>query len=238
MSTPFSRSRVASQLFNLVRSSLPSSSIPTLVTLSSCMCSPSVSRKSSSTSNTLLMSKAPTLSIFCTSTAEWVVSIISANLLMPLILSFSAALSSSSTRSILLRRILSAKATCSTLSFSTPSGFTSSKCWFACLASITVMMASSMYEALTSSSTKKVWATGAGSASPVVSIMMWSNLVSLLASLLSILIKSPRTVQHIHPLFISNISSSVSSTKASSTPTSPNSFSMMAILRLFWFLRI
>src|SRR5262249_2948384 len=42
-------------------------------------------------------------------------------------------------------------------------------------------------------------------------------------------IRSPRTVQQMHPLFISNISSSAPITRSWSTPTSPNSFSMTAI---------
>ena len=48
-------------------------------------------------------------------------------------------------------------------------------------------------------------------------------------SLLRIRIRSWRTVQHTQPLFISKISSFVSTTRPSSTPTSPNSFSMTAM---------
>ena len=45
---------------------------------------------------------------------------------------------------------------------------------------------------------------------------------------LSIRIKSPLTVQHIHPLFISNTSSSASTTKSLSIPCSPNSLTITA----------
>ena len=45
---------------------------------------------------------------------------------------------------------------------------------------------------------------------------------------LSIRIKSPLTVQHIHPLFISNTSSSASTTRSLSIPCSPNSFTITA----------
>ena len=93
---------------------------------------------------------------------------------------------------------------------------------------------------------------------------MWSNFASLLLSLLSILIRSPLTVQQMQPLFISKTceanlvlaassdvvkesivasiltltSSSVSSTRASSTPTSPNSFSITAIFSPCFSLRM
>mmetsp|Transcript_1792 Transcript_1792/g.7464 ORF Transcript_1792/g.7464 Transcript_1792/m.7464 type:complete len:203 (+) Transcript_1792:528-1136(+) len=142
----------------------------------------------------------------------------------------SDALSSSDLRrSILLSRILSANAICSTDSFSTPSGLTSSRWADRCAASTTVRMASRYRSSLRSSSTKKVCATGAGSARPVVSMMMWSNASFRRMSLLRIRMRSWRTVQQMHPLFISKISSLVSTTRPSSTPTSPNSFSMMAM---------
>ena len=67
---------------------------------------------------------------------------------------------------------------------------------------------------------------------PVVSMMMASSFDLRLLSLARMLIRSPRTVQQTHPLFISKISSSELNlllTKLSSTPTSPNSFSMIAI---------
>ena len=74
------------------------------------------------------------------------------------------------TRSILLSRTLSAKHTCSTDSFSTPSGFSSARRARISLASTWVMTASRAYISWMASSTKKVWTTGAGSASPVVCV--------------------------------------------------------------------
>src|SRR5690242_9324645 len=46
--------------------------------------------------------------------------------------------------------------------------------------------------------------------------------------------RSPRTVQQMQPLLVSNSSSSAPITSSLSTPTSPNSFSMTA-MRLPWF---
>mmetsp|Transcript_16677 Transcript_16677/g.22401 ORF Transcript_16677/g.22401 Transcript_16677/m.22401 type:complete len:206 (-) Transcript_16677:621-1238(-) len=69
MSTPFSwRSRVKKAL-SLSRSSSPSNWHPTLLTDKSCMCSPSVSKKSSSTASTRSRSKAliPTTRLMSTS---------------------------------------------------------------------------------------------------------------------------------------------------------------------------
>merc|ERR1719375_1803975 len=57
--------------------------------------------------------------------------------------------SDSSTRSVLLSSMRSAKAICSTASFSTPSGFSSSRWASMCLASISVTMPSSRAKALT-----------------------------------------------------------------------------------------
>ena len=98
-------------------------------------------------------------------------------------------------------------------------------------------MPSSRANALIASSTKKVCATGAGSASPVVSMITWSTFFFRFAIASNAWIRSPRTVQQMQPLFISKISSSelnLPFTSASSTPTSPNSFSITAILRP-WF---
>ena len=142
---------------------------------------------------------------------------------------------SSGIRSTLLISSTSAKATCSTASFSTPSGFTSSRCSPMCLASMSVTIASRRANERMFSSTKKVWATGAGSARPVVSMTMWSSLPPSrlrFMSFMRIVIRSTRTVQQMQPLFISKMSSSAWNllfTRASSTPTSPNSFSMTAI---------
>mmetsp|Transcript_67804 Transcript_67804/g.189270 ORF Transcript_67804/g.189270 Transcript_67804/m.189270 type:complete len:239 (+) Transcript_67804:799-1515(+) len=142
------------------------------------------------------------------------------------------------TRSVLLSSMRSAKATCSTASFSTPSGFCSSRCCSMCLASTSVTMPSSRAKASTFSSTKKVCAIGAGSARPVVSMMMPSSrrtrALWRIASFFSTAIKSCRTVQQMQPFIISMISSSVCTLafflmSSSSMPTSPNSFSMTAI---------
>mmetsp|Transcript_63581 Transcript_63581/g.168438 ORF Transcript_63581/g.168438 Transcript_63581/m.168438 type:complete len:203 (+) Transcript_63581:637-1245(+) len=137
-----------------------------------------------------------------------------------------------SSKSHLFRIILSAKANCSTDSFSAPSGFSSSRCDSTCAASTTVIIPSRRYIFLISSSTKKVCATGAGSAIPVVSIRTASNDLTRLWSRLRAWTKSPRTVQQMQP-FITSITSSfvlcfLPAISFSSTPTSPNSFSMIA----------
>ena len=123
-----------------------------------------------------------------------------------------------------------------------------------CLASISVTMPSNLANSLIDSSMKKVCATGPGSARPVVSMMIASRSLLKRKSLPRIRMRSPRTVQQIHPLFlrggrgtdhalvvpgrvescvyISKMSSSVLNRflmSESSTPTSPNSFSMTAI---------
>eukprot|EP00439_Symbiodinium_sp_Y106_P050799 s202_g6.t1 len=130
----------------------------------------------------------------------------------------------------------SAKANCSTASFSTPSGFSSSR-W-----GIRVTIPSRDIFCCTKSSAKKVCATGAGSAKPVVSMMTPSSGLLFLTAFLIIFfspaMRSPRTVQQMQPLFISMMFSCVAiepaSIKPSSMPTSPNSFSMMP-MRLPWF---
>mmetsp|Transcript_34328 Transcript_34328/g.80421 ORF Transcript_34328/g.80421 Transcript_34328/m.80421 type:complete len:202 (+) Transcript_34328:559-1164(+) len=140
--------------------------------------------------------------------------------------------SDSSTRSSLLSSKRSAKATCSIASFSTPSGFSSSRCISMCFASTSAMMPSRRANSLIDSSMKKVCAMGPGSARPVDSITMPSSAVRRRKSFERMRIRSPRTVQQMHPLFISKMSSSVSNrclTRESSMPTSPNSFSITAI---------
>ena len=106
-----------------------------------------------------------------------------------------------------------------------------------CLASTSVMMPSSRAKAATLGSTKKVWATGAGSAIPVVSITIPSNFkvpaCTRFASLSNTTTRSWRTVQQMQPFIISMISSSACIrvfffSKSSSIPTSPNSFSITA----------
>mmetsp|Transcript_719 Transcript_719/g.2178 ORF Transcript_719/g.2178 Transcript_719/m.2178 type:complete len:213 (-) Transcript_719:51-689(-) len=170
---------------------------------------------------------------------------ISAFLFMPFNLASSLSSSSASTKSVLFSRMRSAKATCSAHSFSTPSGFSSSKCSITCLASTTVTMPSSLYFSWMKSSTKNVCATGAGSASPVVSMRTASNCLTFPCSLFNASTKSPRTVQQMHPFITSMTSSFASSAKTfSSTPTSPNSFSIMAKRSLWsgdlrmWFINV
>ena len=149
--------------------------------------------------------------------------------MIDLILLSTSPSSSSETRSILFNIILSAKASCSTDSFSTPSGFSSSTCCVMCLASATVIIPSSLYLSTILSSTKKVCATGAGSAKPVVSIRTPSKSFILSYILSSISVRSPLTVQQIQPFITSMMLSSELSTRIfSSMPTSPNSFSITA----------
>ena len=106
-----------------------------------------------------------------------------------------------------------------------------------CFASTSVTTPSIRAKDLTISSTKKVCATGAGSAMPAVSITMASSL-SLpdwirFASFWSTATRSRRTVQQTQPFIISMSSSftcifAFLASSASSMPTSPNS--MTAIL--------
>mmetsp|Transcript_19886 Transcript_19886/g.59330 ORF Transcript_19886/g.59330 Transcript_19886/m.59330 type:complete len:298 (-) Transcript_19886:1315-2208(-) len=243
ISTPFSVTMGSSQALNLPRSTSPSTVIPTEVTVASCSCSPSVLRNSGSISRVFSRSKALMFRTWSAETFACVERTIGANLLMALNLSSTFLSSASSgTKSHLLRINRSAKATCSTASFSAPSGFSSSRCCTTCFASTNVMMPSSVQNSLTSSSTKNVCATGAGSANPVVSITMASNLrpFSLrLASFFNTSTRSWRTVQQMQPFIISMTSSSVSVLsfgfmRASSIPTSPNSFSITAIFLPCW----
>ena len=139
-----------------------------------------------------------------------------------------AAASSSLTRSILLSTSRSAKATCCSASL------LSERRAARCFASTNVTMESSRVAFFTSSSTKKVCATGAGSARPVVSTMMPSKRSRLRISWVRMRMRSPRTVQQMQPLFISNTSSSASTTRSLSTPSSPNSLMTTANF-LPWF---
>mmetsp|Transcript_60774 Transcript_60774/g.127347 ORF Transcript_60774/g.127347 Transcript_60774/m.127347 type:complete len:239 (-) Transcript_60774:121-837(-) len=216
---------------------------PTLPTDLSCSCACAASeRKSGSASRILCRLKASTPRMAPRSmagsrppSALSCVRRICTLPLMALMRCSTARSSSSDTRSVLLSRTRSAKAICSTDSFSTPSGFCSSRCWVMCLASTTVMTASILANARTPSSTKNVWQTGAGSAMPVVSTMIRSNRSCRFWSFLKISIRSPRTVQHTQPFAMSNTTSLSLKLafrvliNASSTPTSPNSFSMTAI---------
>mmetsp|Transcript_17190 Transcript_17190/g.34914 ORF Transcript_17190/g.34914 Transcript_17190/m.34914 type:complete len:204 (+) Transcript_17190:709-1320(+) len=176
------------------RSTSPGCTMLKLVTVLSCSCSPSVLRNSGSISRTRLRSKPRMLSTLSADTSEYCVRTMGANAFSERSRFSTRSRSASDTRSTLLRTMRSANATCSTASFSAPSGFSSSRCCSMCLASISVTIPSSRANALIWSSTKNVWATGAGSAIPVVSIMMPSSL-SLpdwirLASLLSTTMRS------------------------------------------------
>mmetsp|Transcript_24604 Transcript_24604/g.33712 ORF Transcript_24604/g.33712 Transcript_24604/m.33712 type:complete len:281 (+) Transcript_24604:786-1628(+) len=215
-------------------------SIPTLVTEASCSCSPSMLRNSGSISIVRLRSKERMSSTLSTDTCDFSHRTIGANLLICRS-RYSTRLKSavSGIRSILFTSKRSAKATCSTASFSAPSGFSSSRCCSMCLASMRVTIPSSLKYFWIVSSTKNVCATGAGSAMPVVSITTassWSPFSRRFTSFFSTSIRSWRTVQQTHPLSISTISSSLCACmfffrRASSIPTSPNSFSITAIFR-------
>ena len=130
--------------------------------------------------------------------------------------------SASLTRSVLLIRITSAKAIWFFASGASRSRSRSH------LASATVTTASSLVFLPTFSSTKKVCATGAGSARPVVSTMIASNLPLRRISPSMMRIRSPRTVQQMQPLFISNTSSSAPTIRSLSMPISPNSLTITA----------
>mmetsp|Transcript_51907 Transcript_51907/g.105689 ORF Transcript_51907/g.105689 Transcript_51907/m.105689 type:complete len:312 (-) Transcript_51907:6-941(-) len=247
MSCPFSRSSVESQLLILSRSNVPSFMMPTLVTDVSCAwwcawCDPSSSaRKAGSFSMIFSRSKAPIPSTLSSATSAFVQGMISAILLILRSRPSTSLRYSGVTRSVLFSSSLSAYTTCSTASFSAPSAFSSSRCCTMCLASTRVRTASTRACALTLSSMKNVWITGAGSAIPVVSIRMASSLVLRFRILFKILIRSPLTVQQMQPLFISKISSWVSKrcfTRESSMPTSPNSFSITATLRPWFCVRM
>ena len=127
------------------------------------------------------------------------------------------------TRSVLLMMMTSAKAIWFFASGASRSRAASH------LASATVTTASSRAAFCTSSSTKKVCATGAGSARPVVSTMIASNLPLRFIRPSMMRMRSPRTVQQMQPLFISNTSSSAPMTSSLSMPISPNSLTIDGI---------
>mmetsp|Transcript_5893 Transcript_5893/g.14634 ORF Transcript_5893/g.14634 Transcript_5893/m.14634 type:complete len:359 (+) Transcript_5893:121-1197(+) len=219
------------------KSQSPASRMPQLVTLSSCSCSPSVLRNSGSISCVFSRSKALMFSTESTATFDCSHRWIGAVLLIARRRFSTRSRSSLVTTSILFSSSRSAKATCSTASFSAPSAFSSSRCCSMCLASTRVTMPSRREKRRTSSSTKKVWATGAGSAMPVVSITIPSSFKvpasTRARSLLSTTMRSCLTVQQMQPFIISMISSSACNlvflcSSASSMPTSPNSFSITA----------
>mmetsp|Transcript_39727 Transcript_39727/g.88271 ORF Transcript_39727/g.88271 Transcript_39727/m.88271 type:complete len:390 (+) Transcript_39727:1185-2354(+) len=148
-------------------------------------------------------------------------------------------LPSSSTRSILFRRIRSEKAICCTASLIAPSGLCSSRCCNRYRASTTQIMLSSLNLLATQGLAKNVNATGAGSAKPVVSMMMASTFLALRLDRLSISAKaftiSLRREQQTQPFSRetrSSFSSRLSATSSRSMFTSPNSFSITAMLLL------
>ena len=115
-------------LFNLLTLREPSNLELIEVTRWSCSCSASISRNSGSISSVLFKSNEPILIKFFGSITPCSVLNIGANPLIDLICFSTFRSSFSSTRSVLFSRILSAKAICSTDSFSMPSGFSSSTC--------------------------------------------------------------------------------------------------------------
>mmetsp|Transcript_59455 Transcript_59455/g.98572 ORF Transcript_59455/g.98572 Transcript_59455/m.98572 type:complete len:284 (-) Transcript_59455:25-876(-) len=237
MSAPFSCNIFPTHACTRSRSRSPVSVMLRLVTVLSCSCSPSVLRNSGSISNVRLRSKPLMFRTLSTDTLDCSERRRGANLFMERKRPSTRSRSVSVTRSTLLTSKRSAKATCSTASFSAPSGFSSSRCCSICLASMSVTIPSRRQKDFASSSTKKVWATGAGSAKPVVSMIIPSSFslpdFTRLESFFSTTIRSCRTVQQMHPFIISIISSSACilvflESNASSIPTSPNSFSITA----------
>mmetsp|Transcript_19262 Transcript_19262/g.44280 ORF Transcript_19262/g.44280 Transcript_19262/m.44280 type:complete len:288 (-) Transcript_19262:55-918(-) len=239
MSVPLFCSKSPTHAWIRSRSRLPGVLIPRLVTLESCSWLPSVLRNSGSISSVRARSNPLMSRTLSTDTCELVQRWTGANLLMSrnrFVMRSSSF--SSVTRSHLFSSSRSANATCSTASFSAPSGFSSSRCCSMCFASTMVTIPSSLANALTSSSTKKVCATGAGSAMPVVSITIASSLSfperTRFANFCKTVMRSCRTVQQMQPFIISKICSSdcilaFLASSASSMPTSPNSFSITAI---------
>mmetsp|Transcript_30087 Transcript_30087/g.59747 ORF Transcript_30087/g.59747 Transcript_30087/m.59747 type:complete len:246 (-) Transcript_30087:168-905(-) len=207
-----------------------------LPTVSSWTCSALVSRNSGSIVRVLSRSKPLMFKTLSTDTLDWVDWWMGAKALMVLILAVTLSMSAAVTRSTLFRMMRSANASCSTASFSAPSGLTSSRCCSTCFASTRVIMPSKRAKVFTFSSTKKVCATGAGSAIPVVSMTMPSRRVpvrTFSASFSRTTTRSCRTVQQMQPFIISMISSSACMRvfflrSSSSMPTSPNSFSITA----------
>mmetsp|Transcript_145559 Transcript_145559/g.362996 ORF Transcript_145559/g.362996 Transcript_145559/m.362996 type:complete len:328 (-) Transcript_145559:447-1430(-) len=236
MSVPRSFSSFVIQVLSLSKSHSPGCSIPTEPTEESCWWSWLSLKNSASASKTRSNEKPRMPRIWSRSTRDCWVRIKGAAPLICRISDSSSASSSSEARSVLLSKIRSAKAICSTASFSTPSGFSSRKCCKQCFASTTVMMPSRTIWAWMWSSAKNVCATGAGSARPVVSMMTPSSLEPEAADRFRMLLRpwmrSPRTVQQMQPLFISMICSEPRSSReaisASSMPISPNSFSITA----------
>mmetsp|Transcript_8500 Transcript_8500/g.24384 ORF Transcript_8500/g.24384 Transcript_8500/m.24384 type:complete len:274 (-) Transcript_8500:417-1238(-) len=159
ISLPLFASRLPIHSCKRSMSSSPTWLMLRLDTVLSCWWSPSLSRNSGSMSRMRFRSKPLMPRTLSIDTEAFSHRITGANLLMPrmrpsILLSAS---SSPSSRSILLSSTRSAKAICSSASFSQPSGLEeSSRCCSMCLASTRVTMPSRRANSLTLSSTKKV----------------------------------------------------------------------------------
>ena len=125
-------------------------------------------------------------------------------------------------RSILLRSTTSANAICSRAS-------SCSSCIGRCRASATVTIASSANRPRSTSSSTNDWMTGAGSASPLVSITTRSKEWPDASRSPSAVMRSPRTLQQMQPLLISITVSAVGSVSCPSMPASPNSLTITAM---------
>mmetsp|Transcript_4516 Transcript_4516/g.12762 ORF Transcript_4516/g.12762 Transcript_4516/m.12762 type:complete len:214 (+) Transcript_4516:349-990(+) len=143
MSTPFSFRSHEIHWLSFCWTTSPGTSIPTDETRLSCWWSWLSSRNASSISMILSREKPRMPRMNSISTSLFVTRLMGTVLLMARIrASTSASCSSPSTRSHLFSRMRSANAICSTASFSTPSGFSSSRCWMMCAASTSVRMPS------------------------------------------------------------------------------------------------
>mmetsp|Transcript_31450 Transcript_31450/g.98562 ORF Transcript_31450/g.98562 Transcript_31450/m.98562 type:complete len:268 (+) Transcript_31450:144-947(+) len=249
MSPPLSSSSCEIQLCSSARSSAPCCTVRmcraapwsrlTLVTLASCCVGAALTLSSSGLALSARVRSNPWIpSTRTTETSPKVQRWMGATVLMPRSRASILSASFGLTRSSLLSSSRSANATCATASFTTPSGFFASRWRSTCLASTSVTMPSSRANAPISSCTRKVCATGAGSAMPVVSMTIassrsWPARLRA-ASFSSTATRSCRTEQQMQPLSTSMISSSLLNllffaTSLSSMPTSPNSFSITAI---------
>mmetsp|Transcript_2238 Transcript_2238/g.9689 ORF Transcript_2238/g.9689 Transcript_2238/m.9689 type:complete len:203 (+) Transcript_2238:605-1213(+) len=178
--SPRRRSIGMRNLWKCISETSPGVWMPQLVTEASCVLLPSKSRKLGFVSSVRSKSKAWMSSTILTSTSDCVQRWIGATLLMARSLaSMRCSSSSSGTRSVLLSKRRSAKATCSTASCMTPSGFSSSRCCTMCLASTSVTIPSNSKRSSMTSSAKNVCATGPGLAIPVVSMITASSLSPL-----------------------------------------------------------
>mmetsp|Transcript_7837 Transcript_7837/g.24014 ORF Transcript_7837/g.24014 Transcript_7837/m.24014 type:complete len:238 (-) Transcript_7837:190-903(-) len=192
-------------------------------------CSPK-SAGSRSTQRSTLKAEMPT--IFERSTLLRVQVMTLAKRLIEVSVSSIASSSAGVTRSTLLRRTRSAKATCCTASLTAPSGLTSSRCALTCFASARQMTASMTKLSSIHWFDLIVAMIGAGSARPVVSRRTQSNCFRFSTREPSVRTRSPRIEQHAHPLSIlirSSLVAMFSPTSFSSMLISPYSFSITQI---------